>query len=460
MKLLQSITLYLSSIVLLHAERPNILFIFADDMAFETVRANGRLDIDTPNLDRLVAEGTNFTRSYNMGAWGGAVCVASRSMLVTGQSVWNAQDAVKSASTNKQLWPQLLQNAGYDTYISGKWHVPTSAPNAFKYSKNIRAGMPRPIGGYNRPLSPKDYETGWKPWDKSKEGFWIGGKHWSEVLADDTIGFLESAGKNDTPFFMYIAFNAPHDPRQSPKEYIDKYPLDRIELPKTFQPKHPKLDKMCGMIRDEKTMPFPRTEYAVKVNRQEYFALVTHMDDQIGRILDALEASGKADNTIIVFTADHGLAVGHHGLAGKQNMYEHSLTVPFIVTGPNIPKGKTIDTPIYLQDVMPTTLDWAGVEQNNVFFKSLTPLIHQANPTAPYSEIYGAYMNNQRAIIKGDWKLIHLPKAQAYELYNIKQDPYEATNLIDQAEYKDKISHLKKDLKALQMKMNDPLAKK
>ena len=109
--------------------------------------------------------------------------------------------------------------------------------------------------------------------------------------------------------------------------------------------------------------PFPRTEYAVKVNRQEYYAIVTHMDKQIGIILDELEKSGKADNTYIFFTSDHGLAVGEHGLLGKQNMYDHSIRVPFIVTGPDIPANKEVSAGIYYQDVMASSLDIAGVEK-------------------------------------------------------------------------------------------------
>jgi len=143
---------------------------------------------------------------------------------------------------------------------------------------------------------------------------------------------------------MYLAFNATHDPRQSPKEYIDRYPLDRIKLPENFLPQYPHAAKVCGLgLRDEKLMPYPRTEFAVKVHRQEYFAIVTHMDDQIGRILEALEKSGKADNTYIIFTADHGLAVGHHGFCGKQNMYDHSMRVPFFIVGPDIEAGSKID---------------------------------------------------------------------------------------------------------------------
>ena len=167
----------------------------------------------------------------------------------------------------------------------------------------------------------------WKPWDKSFEGFWKGGKHWSEIVADDALDFIADADKRENPFFMYIAFNAPHDPRQSPKEYVDRYPLDKVKVPENFLPEYPHNVGMgCGRgLRDEKLAPFPRTHHAVKVNRQEYYAIITHMDTQIGRILDALDKSGKKDNTYIFYGADHGLGVGQHGLMGKQNMYDHSL---------------------------------------------------------------------------------------------------------------------------------------
>ena len=310
--------------------KPNILFIFADDMSYETVGAHGMLDIDTPHLDTLVKSGTSFTHAYNMGAWGGAVCVASRRMLNTGLFVWRAQaEDLKKCVADQRSWSQRMAGAGYRTYMSGKWHVPMNVPDIFDMSKHIRGGMPRAVPvSYNRPKDEADYAAGWKPWDPKHGGYWQGGKHWSEVLADDGVEFLKQAAEDDKPFFMYLAFNAPHDPRQAPKEYVDRYPLERIQLPKSFLPEYPYAAAACGKsLRDERLMPYPRTEYSVKVNRQEYFALITHMDDQIGRILQALENTGQTDNTYIVFTADHGLAVGHHGLSGKQNMYDHQRWV-------------------------------------------------------------------------------------------------------------------------------------
>ena len=279
-------------------------------------------------------------------------------------------------------------------------------------------------------------------------------------MADDSVAFLAAAAKEDQPFFMYLAFNAPHDPRQSPKEYVDRYPLDRIKMPENFLPEYPHADAICGKrLRDEKLMPYPRTEYSVKINRQEYFAIITHMDDQIGRILDALEATGKADNTYIVFTADHGLAVGHHGLVGKQNMYDHSVRVPFLVVGPNVNAGSKIDAPIYLQDVVPTALELAGAPVVGVDFKSLLPLLKNEK-AGHYDAIYGAYLDRQRMVTKGDWKLISYPTIGVERLFNLKKDPNEMNDLVHNPEYTVKLNELRTALSDLSKTMADPLLAK
>jgi len=181
------------------------------------------------------------------------------------------------------------------------------------------------------------------------------------------------------------------------------------------------------------------------------------MDHQIGRILEALKKSGKADNTYIVFTADHGLAVGHHGLVGKQNMYDHSMRVPFIMDGPGIEKGTKIDTPIYLQDVMPTTLALAGEKiPEFVEFKSLLPLLNGEKKKS-YEFVYGKYMHRQRMIVKGDYKLILYPNAKKLRLFNMKKDPDEMKDLAGDPEYAEILTSLKKEFKELQKEMGDTL---
>lgn len=443
-------------------DKPNILLIFADDQAFDTIHSLGNHEIETPNLDRLASRATTFTHAYNMGSWSGAVCTASRMMMISGKYLWHAH---KDHTQTKQLylekgrlWPQLLEANGYDTYFTGKWHIKADAEKAFKVTQHIRGGMPKQTSaGYNRPIEGQPMK--WKPWDTSFGGFWEGGKHWSEVVGDDATEFLGMSKQSDNPFFMYIAFNAPHDPRQAPQEFVEKYPLDKISMPASFLPEYPFNEAMNSgrKLRDERLAPFPRTEYSVKVNRQEYYAIITHMDVQIGRILDKLEESGQADNTYIFFTADHGLAVGHHGLMGKQNMFDHSVRVPLMVVGPNVPQNKRIDARVYLQDVMATSLELTGTKKPDyVQFQSLLPLINGETDKGR-DAIYGGYRKEQRMVTCGDHKLILYPTISKAILYNVTKDPLELRDLGDQPEHGPLISKLFATLLELQKETGDTL---
>jgi len=441
-------------------DKPNVLFIFADDMTFEAIGAFGS-EVHTPNLDRLAKNGVTFTHAYNQGAWHGAVCVASRTMLNTGRFLWNAKGIEKKLGEEKEaghFWSQYMKQAGYDTYYSGKWHVGTKVDDLFDVVSHVRPGMPGPTNlpqAYNRPH--QDKPDAWSPYDRSLEGYWKGGTHWSEVLGDDGVEFIGQAAGKKNPFFMYLAFNAPHDPRQSPKEFVEKYPLDEVEVPENFLPEYPYKDGMgCSKkLRDEKLGPFPRTEYAVKVHRQEYYAIITHMDEQVGRMLDALENQGLDKNTFVFFTADHGLACGHHGLMGKQNMYDHSMRVPLMVMGPGIGHG-TIGSPVYLQDIMPTALELAGADIGpQVQFKSLLGAMRGQG--GPYDAVYGGYMNLQRMVTDDGYEMILYPKIKKVRLYNLKKDPEEMTDLADVENYDGIRKKLFAKLLTLQVETGDPL---
>ena len=283
------------------------------------------------------------------------------------------------------------------------------------------------------------------------------------MTANDCIDFLHDSAEHDQPAFFYIAFNAPHDPRQSPQEFLDRYPIERIALPEPFLPEYPYAEAMGAGhgLRDEKLAPFPRTERAVKVHRREYYALITHLDEQIGRILDTLEASGEADNTWIFFTADHGLAVGHHGLLGKQNPYDHSTRVPFIVSGPGVQAGVTDATPIYLQDVMATTLDLAAAERpEHVFYTSLLPRLaaEDTPPPPPYDAIYGSYLDRQRSITHDGWKLIVYPQAKVTRLYHLAEDPGETVDLAGNPQHAERLHKLFAELVKLQHDLGDSVS--
>lgn len=258
---------------------------------------------------------------------------------------------------------------------------------------------------------------------------------------------------------MYLAFNAPHDPRQSPKKYIDIYQPGRIPLPLNFLPYYP-FAKEIGIagIRGEKLAPFPRTEYAIKVHRQEYYAIITHMDEQIGRILNALRKSRKDQNTYIFFSSDNGLSIGSHGFMTKQSMYEHALRCPLIIKGPGIPADKKVDNLVFIQDIMATTLELAGIAKpKHVEFDSLLNLIRSKTHSESRKAIYGAYKEFSRAIIKRDYKMILYPKISKIKLFDLNKDPYEMNNLAEKGEYKNLITELLFELVQLQMRLDDNL---
>ncbi|MFK5973474.1 MAG: sulfatase-like hydrolase/transferase [Flavobacteriaceae bacterium] len=443
--------------------KPNIIFLFSDDQSFKDVNALGNPEVITPAMDKLVANGTTFTHAYNMGSWRGAVCIASRAMLISGRSIWRAKQISENYAKGEDIdktWPKLMQTAGYDTYMTGKWHVNAKPKEVFNHVGHVLRGMPLATPeGYNRPRSVND--TLWKPWKKEFGGYWEGPKHWSELVKDDAVAFIDSAAQKKQPFFMYIAFNAPHDPRQSPKEYVDKYPLDNISVPESFMSENPYGETMGAgrKLRDEKLAPFPRTEYSVKVNRQEYYAITTHLDDQIKDILDALEEKGLMENTYIFYTSDHGLAVGEHGLMGKQNMYDHSMRVPLMVVGPNIPKGKKVAADVYLQDVMATALDLGGIEKPEyIEFNSLLGHIDDSEKKGAYEAIYGTYeKESQRMIRKDNYKLILYPRSQKVLLFNLLEDPLELHDIASDPKNADRLKILFKDLVRLQRDMGDQL---
>lgn len=455
-------------------EKPNFLFIISDDQAPDTIRALGNSEIVTPNLDRLVKRGTTFTHCFNQGSWSGAVCVASRTMLITGQTVYRAPrnkvyldswayakgDLAVDEDSAVTLWPEVFREAGYRTFLTGKWHNNQAAIlQGFTDGKAVGSGFyntfefegqkSKDNPGYHRP-TPENNR--WNPWDPKFHGHWnpevvditeegemgipyITRKHTSEVYADAAVSFLQQNREEAEPFFMFVSFNAPHDPRQAPKEYIDQYSPEKIKLPDNFLPEHP-FDNGAIKIRDEVLAPFPRTREIIKVHRAEYNAIMTHMDHEIGRILDALEASGRAGNTYIIFTSDHGLAMGSHGLLGKQNPYDHSIRMPFLISGPDVPKDRRVDDLIYMQSVYPTTCELAGLDvPESVEFPSVKNLAVGGSDSGGEEMIFGTYLTFQRLVRTDTHKLVYYPELDRYQLFDMVADPGEMTDLSEDPAY-------------------------
>ncbi len=445
--------------------RPNFLFMIADDLYYHGVRAMGNSEVETPNIDRLMSRGCVFTSCYHQGSWTGAVCIASRTMLNTGLTAFRAHKEVEQTP----LWAETFGKAGYKTFIIGKWHLSKAAlARAFQEMGPVSPGMfaSTPVDGeaYNRPAPGNT----WTPWDKSLKGQWLHTAQWAKaahdeikhsaaIWADGAVEHLQKVAHQSEPFFMYVGFNSPHDPRQAPKEFCDRYPYARIEVPPNFLPEHP-FDQGDHRVRDELLAPFPRTRQAVQVHRSEYYAHITYMDEHIGRIVDALERTGKADNTYVILTADHGLAVGQHGLMGKQNLYDHSTRMPYVICGPGIQHRK-VDQFMYQHSTFPTACELAGIPvPKPVEFPSVGPLIHGSGKEQQ-DAMFCWYRTFQRSVRTREHKLIVYPEVGVTQLFDMVKDPWEITNIAGKRENKALEAHLRQRLRKFQTDLGDDSAK-
>lgn len=426
------------------SKRPNVLFFFADDQRADTLAAFGNENISTPNLDRIAKLGTSFRRAYIMGALQGAVCLPSRAMMLSGRTLWRAPKNLQNVTT----LPEIFRNLGYMTFGTGKWH--NGGPSflrGFEFGKGVFLGGM--CDHFNVPA--QIVENG-----KLKK-YMAKGEHSSEIFANAAIEFLQkNVGKEpDRPFFMYVAFTAPHDPRDAPLKYRQSYYKKRPPLPKNYMPQHP-FNNGQLVIRDEDLAPWPRTKEVIQDQLAEYYALITHMDEQIGRILEALRETGQYDNTIIIFSADNGLAVGSHGLLGKQNLYQHSVNVPLMFSGPGIPKNQQRDALVYLFDILPTLCDMVGTDvPKGVEGKSLLPVI-QGKKTEVRDSVYTVYRDIMRGLTDQQYSLICYPKINHVQLFDLKNDPNELKNLAGDPAYADRVAKMKKELLAWEKSIDAP----
>jgi len=423
--------------------KPNVLFLFADDQRADALGASGNTYIRTPNIDRLAKSGVRFTSAYVMGGHHGAICAPSRAMLMSGKSLFHVYDKLEGVHT----MPMHFAENGYETFGTGKWH--NLAPNfeaSFQKGKNVL------IGGmsdhYKVPC--RDLGTDRKLSKPVVKGFS------TDLFAGAAIDFLNdySSGKRNQPFFCYVAFTAPHDPRSPRKDYIGMYPPESIPIPGNFKKLHPFVFDQLD-IRDENLAPWPRTPEIIQESLADYYALISHMDSRIGDIIETLKNNGLFDNTIIVYAADNGLAIGSHGLLGKQDLYEHSMNIPLIITGPGIPKDKVTDALVYLYDLFPTLSDLCKLPvPKGIDGKDLTQVI-KGDSLGVRNALYTAYRNTARAVRTKEWKIIYYPQRNYTQLFNLKMDPLELNNLATLPKYQSKKEELMTLLKDFHTTTND-----
>jgi arylsulfatase A-like enzyme len=372
--------------------RPNVVLLVTDDQRADTLAALGNPHIITPNMDRLVREGFVFRNAYCMGSTQPAVCMPSRTMLHSGRSLYRLANVEQRPHLGKSF-----AEAGYTTFHIGKrGNTPHPLHKAFGTSSYLDDQAER-TGGYS-------------------------GR--TEVNA--AIDFLESRPA-DRPFFILIEFAGPHDPRGTNPQSRALYKTENIPLPANYLPFHP-FDNGEMLVRDEQLEAWPRTPEAVRRHLHDYYAMISYMDEQFGRLFAKLEEQRVWANTVIALTSDHGLTIGSHGLFGKQNLYEDGMKPPLVFRGPGIPPGET-GAFAYLFDLYPTLCGLTDVPQpEDVDGRDLTPVI-QGHAASVRDTVFLAYRDVQRAVRQGDWKLIRYPQVDVAQLFNLADDPHEVHDL-------------------------------
>ncbi|MBX7164913.1 MAG: sulfatase-like hydrolase/transferase [Pirellulales bacterium] len=406
------------------APRPNILLLLTDDQRADTVHALGGAFVQTPHLDRLVERGFAFQRAYCLGGNSAAVCLPSRNMLLSGRTWFRFGQAARAEDPN---FPAVFNAAGYVTYHYGKRGNTAPAIQALfqtnRYLDNDetdrRSGQP------------------------------------GQAIADAAVEFLRDNRPRfeRQPFFMYLAFASPHDPRVAAPELMARYRHAALPLPANFLPLHP-FDNGEMTVRDERLAPWPRTPDEIRRHWHDYCAVITGLDAHIGRLLAALDELELTENTIVIFSSDQGLALGSHGLLGKQNLYEAGMRVPLVIAGPGIAHGSS-PALVYLHDLLPTCCDLAGLPTPpDLDGRSLAPLLTGQAPRVRETLLL-AYRDVQRAVCDERFKLIRYPQIDRTQLFDLQADPDEIDDLAGRPEHAATLERLRGELLALEAQSGD-----
>lgn len=443
-------------------------------MSRHCVTATGGTQSLTPNLDALAARGTVLQNVVHQGGFSGAICTCSRAMIMTGRALWSVTpkqlnyQGPAQLSTADMLMPEQFRNEGWHTFATGKWHNGNAALlRGFDHAEAITGGMLpfnlRDRGGAKDNaieigmLNPDCTRV---TADRRVESHKT--KGWStDVFYNAAETFLDKTWDRNKPFMMYVSTNAPHDPRHVPQDILSRF--ENVREPPNYLPRHP-FNNGDMQVRDEMVYKPPHRPEVVRRERAIYLAMCAQIDDRIGQLLNKLQEMDQLDNTIILFTADHGLAVGEHGLMGKQNLYDGSWRVPMILAGPGVPQGQRRAGLTYLHGIYPTLADLAGLTAPN--YTSEFGFADVVRGTADgHKIVFGAYMpnakvpNGVRAVRQGNFKLLHYTHSGRRQLFDLGDDPWETNDLIGNPEYTDTVATLTSALQAWMDRSGDPLGK-
>ena len=479
--------------------RPNVLFIFSDDHTTQAVSAygmtlDGRTINRTPNIDRIAAGGTRFDRCYCTNS----ICGPSRAVILTGKHS-HLNGFLRNGDrfdADQQTFPKLLRTAGYQTAVIGKWHLGTP-PAGFDYSDVLRGQ-----GHY--------YNT---PFSKNGGPFEVAPGYVTDVITDKTLAWLDptndDAREADKPFFLMYQHKAPHREWEPGPDHLTTYDDETIPEPpslfddydgypgradaarqqdmtisQTMHESDLKLtpDKRRRM-NDEQWAAWraaygPKNEAFAEANRtgkdlvrwkyqryvKDYLRCVAGVDDGVGRVLDYLDESGLAENTIVIYSSDQGFYLGEHGWFDKRFMYEESYRMPLLVKWPGVTEPGSVDRHLVSNlDFAETFLDVAGAEiPDDMQGESLVPLLRGENPADWRDALYYQYYEFQpdrqtvhavrrhNGVRTDRYKLIHFYNLGQWELFDLEKDPHEMTSVADDPAYADVLAGLKAKLAELQ----------
>jgi len=422
-------------------KKPNIIFLLTDDQRWDTMGCMGNTIIQTPNMDKLASDGVLFKNMFVTTS----ICCVSRASIFTG--CYARRHKIVDFKTDfseqalAQTYPILLKNAGYYTGFIGKYGVGNNLPaDEFDYWRGIPG---QPV-----------YEQ------KDENGQPI---HLTHIMGDQSLDFLSACPK-DQPFCLSVSFKAPHVQDRDPRQFIydpaykDMYKETTIPVPKTADPKYydsfPDFFKANNEARIRWDIRFSTPE-KFQESVKGYYRLLFGVDVVIGRIREALEEQGLADNTIIVLTGDNGFYLGEHGLAGKWYGHEESIRVPLVVYDPRLPerlRGQVREEMALNIDIAPTFLSMAGLAvPETMQGRDLAPLMKNEQPEWR-DEFFYEHLFDHKTIPKSEGVVTKRYKYMRYfeqapvyeELYDLKTDPFEEKNLAGDPEFDAVLQQLRK----------------
>lgn len=354
------------------------------------------------------------------------------------------------------MFPEIFRNHGYMTFATGKQHNGIEAfQRAFSDGNHLFFG-----GMHDHWSTPvHSYSKNGKYPDSASVVY---NKFSSTLFTDAAVEFIEKKATKKKPFLVYVAYTAPHDPFMAPREFISKYNRDSIELSDNVMLRHPfdngELDVRPFYLDSGEVAKWPLTNIRVKEYLRDYYAMITQMDEQLGRIITSIRDNGFLDNTLFVFAGDNGLAVGQHGLMHKQSLYEHSIKIPLIMASPNLPQDQVRHQLCYLHDIYPTLCEMVGLSvPPSVQGKSLIPVIAEPG-NVHRRHLWFAYRHLQRGVRNNRYKLIEYVVDNNHietQLFDLLEDPMEINNLAYDSSYQDTLNNLREEMLCWQTELAD-----